>query len=373
MNGAKKMRRPPPHPHEVFMQTFFGVDAGRVEAEALRDLQEHHQRRLQHRALQDMKDHDCENLVEEELTEFMGERFCLRAIGVFGLDYECDMFLCDDSAADFEHNDTSRKNLCLGALLCKAACGFCQGSATTTLALGQDTAVPITTTDAANSPQYHNLAAEEGKTYRVRAWPDFANGIRAMLLIVANPSGRPIRRVLSNSGMPLDSFTSQAFKPLSVAELSEIPRDVDTGCKGDTHIDIVFKAAESGRYKIGVGQATDIARPRSDFDSDAEFSAQARARKALTGEGGTLLDNGWTGAYSLTGAPANGTLKLRVDEVTALPPLPTAEHTAMEDLRSTERGVGIADDIWDPADHPCLWGGNYVAMHTGCCLRDYGR
>ena len=182
-------------------------------------------------------------------------------------------------------------------------CGFCQGTATATLTLAQDTGVSVTTADLINSPYYYNLAVEKGKTYRIRAWPDIDNGIRGMLLIVANPSGTPIRRVISQSGSPLDSFTSQAFRPLNLTELDEAPFDVETGCVGDSHIDIVFKAEEGGDYVVGLGQATDANLPRSEFDSNADYSAQFRATESVTGEGGFSMMVKPSAGIRITGRP----------------------------------------------------------------------
>eukprot|EP01047_Picozoa_sp_COSAG01_P073855 COSAG01_NODE_12163_length_1789_cov_1.856805_2_plen_60_part_01 len=57
--------------------------------------------------------------------------------------------------------------------------------------------VPVTVNDAPNTPHFHQLQAYRGRTYRVRVWPDLNADIRGMLLIVADPSGTPVRREVS--------------------------------------------------------------------------------------------------------------------------------------------------------------------------------
>ena len=83
----------------------------------------------------------------------------------------------------------------------------------------------------------------------------------------------------------------------------------------------------------------------------------------------THVDLGQVGGVSIFGAPANGTLTLLVDNITAtLPPLSDPEQAAMEELQSTELGVGVPTDVWDPATHPCTWGGDHVGLSPSCCL-----
>ena len=83
------------------------------------------------------------------------------------------------------------------------------------------------------------------------------------------------------------------------------------------------------------------------------------------------LDMGQVKGYAVWGHPKTGRISLRADQIT-LPPLPAAELAAMLELKSEEGGVGVPDSVWDPADHPCSWGGPYPGLDPSCCLRDDG-
>eukprot|EP01045_Picozoa_sp_COSAG04_P010680 COSAG04_NODE_659_length_11458_cov_3.404173_14_plen_352_part_01 len=306
------------------------------------------------RALQDGA---CIN-VAEDIPEYVGRHLCGHMTNFFApIDYLCEQYMCPDEADD-EMEATTK---CMLPGLCDALCGFCQAPAEPRLPLGETIDVKVTTTDKSNNPHYHNLAAESGVIYRVRAWPDRTTKIYGMLLIVATPSGTPIRRIASNSGSLIEADNASKMW-MTPAEMDNNPRDVNVGCNGDQHIDIVFKATETGDYSIGLGQLTDMAQPRSDYDSDEAWtSAQFRATASLTGEGGFLLDPQWGGPLTVFGTPTNGTLTLRVEEV-GLPPLAPDEQLAMEDLKSKERGIAVQDEIWDADDHPCLWGGRALRV-----------
>lgn len=112
-------------------------------------------------------------------------------------------------------------------------------------------------------------------------------------------------------------------------------------------------------------------RARTEEESIRDFTMQWRAEiplneyQAITN---TKVDTGQTGGGAIYGAPANGTLRLLVDDITtSIPPLPPHEQAAMEDLRSVERGIGAPQYLWDPNDHPCVWGGEEPGVHPVCC------
>ena len=163
--------------------------------------------------------------------------------------------------------------------MCDAICGYCQDSSVADLTLGQRAYVAVNAADAVNASNvatYHDLHAVEGQTYRIRAWGDLTNDIRSMFVIVADPSGNPIRRAKSNSGHTIGSVENRMFTRKTLSDLDAEHYDTEMGCEGDSHISVVFKALETGVYKIGLGQATDVVRPRSDFPSDLEFGRQWR-------------------------------------------------------------------------------------------------
>ena len=160
--------------------------------------------------------------------------------------------------------------------MCDAICGYCQDSSVADLNLGQQAYVVVNASNASNIATYHSLHAVEGQTYRIRAWGDLTNDIRSMFVIVADPSGNPIRRAKSNSGHTIGSVENRMFTRKTLSDLDAEHYDTEMGCEGDSHISVVFKALETGVYKIGLGQATDVVTPRSDFPSDFEFGRQWR-------------------------------------------------------------------------------------------------
>jgi hypothetical protein len=287
-------------------------------------------------------------------------------------------------------DDQGHFHTCPASGACDAMCGFCQGPVQQNITLGKNISVPITTADDANTPHYSYLRAEQGKAYRVRAYPDLTNEIRGMVLIIADPSGKPIRRAASQTGAELSELEELAqlkdgnpvpFRRLTRDEALEMgPRDTWGGCEGNSHIDLVFKAEMSGLYKVGLGQATDSVQPRSAFgtnqsvwpfpvglSADEQFQAQSRAPFKLS-DTDYYLDFGYTGGTSTFGAPKNGALTLLVTEA-VLPPLDAGEQQAMLDLKSKERGVDVPDYLFNASDHPCTWG-SAAGIAVRCCLRE---
>eukprot|EP01046_Picozoa_sp_COSAG06_P029965 COSAG06_NODE_2819_length_6234_cov_2.814996_1_plen_1898_part_00 len=323
-------------------------------------------RRLQTEHVQ-LQDNSCSNDGEVgEAPQYVGNMLCGHVMSnTWGsIDHTCHSYFCGA--------DENGTNLCSGAHLCDAMCGFCARESEAVLQLGHNSSVEVTATDFSNDPHYHSLSAEAGRVYRIRAFPDLESqpAVLSMLLVIRNPSGKPIRRAMSNTGTPLRDNTAWVNRTLT--ELEAEARDVELGCVGNTHLDIVFKATQDGIYSIGLAQATDSAYSRPDNMTVHEFTMQWRGeRHPYDDEDHPLIDLGVAGAISLFGPPANGTLTLLADDITAsLAPLPEHERIAMEELRSVDYGVGIPEYVWDPNDHPCTWGGDHVGLDPSCCLRD---
>jgi Ca2+-binding EF-hand superfamily protein len=129
--------------------------------------------------------------------------------------------------------------------------------------------------------------------------------------------------------------------------------------------------------------------PRSSFDSGEEFVLQWK---------GVVINTGEFNMFSTWGAPANGTISARADEI-ELPGLPTTEHEAMLDIQASlnmperlgyhvghplenfftphsDRQSAIdlttenQEPFWGRTEHPCTWGGRHIGMAPGCCLRE---
>ena len=236
--------------------------------------------------------------------------------------------------------------------------------------------------DFYNSPIYYDVDFVEGRTYRFRGWA--GESVHSLMMILADPGGTPIRRAMTSLGNTLD----KSFEQLNMSRLNALHRDAGKRCVGDTAAEIIYKATETAVYKIGVGQATDSRHPRSNYESDLDFSFQWR---------GSALDTGQlVGCNVLGDHPANGTLRLKVETI-ELPPLPSEEQAAMLELQSpdgvsqpeflgyhtsfpnetiftvnTSSRVFLSDEIepfWNRDEHPCTWGGRHSGMDVGCCLR----
>jgi hypothetical protein len=250
-------------------------------------------------------------------------------------------------------------------------CGFCSDPATGSVVVGENISIPISPADQPNDPHYRTLAATSGHVYRVRVWPD---GDIHILALIIDPSGKAIRRYNTGSGETINpaNFTEASQ---SIAELEAIKADCEYGCKGDTHVDILFKAELTGEYKVGAAQLTTSVKTRSQFQpgdaGDHAYTLQWRAKRVPPGSTAPApLDLGQLGAYSMMGVPVSGNLKMLVEHVTQpLPPLQPRAQKAMEDLRVS---VHMPRDIWNPSDHPCLWGASYAGLNPTCCIRGDG-
>ena len=244
--------------------------------------------------------------------------------------------------------------------------------------VGSPSPVPIEPTDPSNVPHMHNVSVQAGRAYRVRAWPDTGANMLGMILTVHDPSGRLIKRQITQSGLYLvDKQLNQTnFRRFTDADSYDTtPRDVaDAGCDGDTHGEFAFRATISGTYTLGLGHLVDSIKPRANFSSTLAFLMQTRAKlsfaMALEGRSdGLLMDVGWLGSQGALGSPGRGTFTLRVDEVT-LPALPATELQAMLDIKSADRGANVPNSIWDPNEHPCLWSPRVPSMAPTCCFRN---
>jgi hypothetical protein len=261
--------------------------------------------------------------------------------------------------------------VCGAAFCCDAMCGNCQSPPVANLTLGKlktvlvDTRFNNGTGDMPNTPKYYSLQAVQGRTYRIQAFPDTVNKIKSMLVIVADPTGDPIRRALSNNGAP-KNVNHKVFVHRTLQDLEGEDRDADLGCAGDTHISVIFKALHTGEYKIGLTQLTDSPKPRSAFKTYQEYGKQWRG-----GRYGFPMysDMGQSGGWGMSGSPIVGVLQLLAEDVTgSLPPLAKKEYGAMYDLK---KELGIPDDIWEgQGSHPCTWGANHPGVNPACCIRD---
>ena len=264
-----------------------------------------------------------------------------------GIDHICHTFFCVDSA-----NGT---NLCNAAHLCNAMCGFCAREPEGMLTLAQNSSIEVTTADSTNNPRYRTLAATAGQIYRVRAFPDMdavPAAARSLLLIIRNPAGKTIRRAYSNTGNPIRA--SDDWMERTPAELEAEMHDAEMGCAGATHLDILFQAAEDGIYSIGLAQMTNTDMSRGNM-SIHEFTLQWRGKLHMfNDEDHAMFDFGQPGTFALLGPPANGTLTLRVDDVTTtLAPLSCRPVTKRAALRAPARPVPVP--VPAPTRRPKAW------------------
>ena len=119
----------------------------------------------------------------------------------------------------------------------------------------------VSADDSPNDPKYRLLRARAGEVYRVRAYP--GENVRSILAVVVDPSGKPIRRALTGTGELINPPT--VFSILNLADLEAEQRDCESFCKGDRHVDILFRTLVAGDYKVGVCQVTDAKYERADF------------------------------------------------------------------------------------------------------------
>lgn len=158
-------------------------------------------------------DRTCINFVELPfMPPYVGERNCGRVISwLFGYDYNCNAFLCPE-LNDAGHGHLG-VNLCPFQHMCSAACGFCQNpSGGNLIPNGATIDVAVQESDA-NIPLYRDVVFVAGTTYRFRAWE--GENISAVILILVDPTGYPIRRAITDTGSTLD-------RPQNVLDLQEL-------------------------------------------------------------------------------------------------------------------------------------------------------
>eukprot|EP01050_Picozoa_sp_SAG11_P034503 SAG11_NODE_12221_length_715_cov_0.457792_1_plen_199_part_10 len=183
--------------------------------------------------------------------------------------------------------------LCPFAHMCDAMCGYCQMPAVSALALGQTAEVVVHAAYSqilANTPTYHTFDMVAGQTYRIRAWSE----LKAIVLILVDPTGYPIRRSMSQGGRALDE--TPGYK--SYSEVNEQLQDTEGLCRGDRNVEVIYKATETATYKVGVGHmigAFGYSRPavqRTKFTAfllidarhPSDFGVIVRPRRTLPGD-----------------------------------------------------------------------------------------
>jgi hypothetical protein len=212
------------------------------EVEALRD----HDSTRRH--LQDLP--QCFNFIELSFATFIGgQTFC----GHFAATLDPDVILAPLICPEMTHDGQGHLGgqLCPHAHMCDAIFGYCQNPPVGTMNPGETTEIVVSAAMSqvlSNTPEYHTFEMIEGRTYRFRAWSE---NLKAIALILVDPTGYPIRRSISGGGRTTAQYRRPEYK--SHADVNNVQRDAMGGCNEDLFAQIIYKATETATYQVGIG------------------------------------------------------------------------------------------------------------------------